>query len=502
MEKTLRIEMPEAAEEIIARLKRRGYEAFAVGGCVRDSIMGRKPEDWDITTSALPQQVKEVFRRTIDTGIQHGTVTVMKGGIGYEVTTYRIDGEYRDGRHPSSVSFTENLKEDLRRRDFTINAMAYSHETGLVDEFGGLEDMAVRRIRCVGDPMERFTEDALRILRAIRFSAQLDFVIEEKTLEAISLIAPNLAKVSRERVQTELTKLLLSPHPEKIRQVYETGISPYVSPAFHRLCVDDSGQLSQGEPHDLGLDESRQLRPGEPHDLGLDESRWLRPGESHHLRLDGIRINGRLPKKKHVRWAVFLKDASAAEAVEVLRDLKLDNDTINRVRTLNPWINCPVEPVETKLRQVMSLMEPELFDDLLDIWEVLEADKTREDEAQEDETREDGTRENVVCGSAGDLRGETQDSGSKNGETQIKGRGISAERREAVRRIRQRGDCVSLKELAVSGRDLMAAGMKPGKAVGATLQYLLSQVLEEPEKNKKDVLLALAAEREKNCNEI
>ena len=449
MEKTLRIEMPEAAEEIIARLKRRGYEAFAVGGCVRDSIMGRKPEDWDITTSALPQQVKEVFRRTIDTGIQHGTVTVMKGGVGYEVTTYRIDGEYRDGRHPSSVSFTENLKEDLRRRDFTINAMAYSHETGLVDEFGGLEDMAARRIRCVGDPMERFTEDALRILRAIRFSAQLDFAIEEKTLEAISLIAPNLAKVSRERVQTELTKLLLSPHPEKIRQVYETGISPYVSPAFHRLCVD------------------------------------------------GIRVSGRLPKKKHVRWAVFLKDASAAEAVEVLRDLKLDNDTINRVRTLNPWINCPVEPVETKLRQVMSLMEPELFDDLLDIWEVLEADKTREDE-----TREDGTRENMVCGSAGDLRGETQDSRSKNGETQIKGRGISAERREAVRRIRQRGDCVSLKELAVSGRDLMAAGMKPGKAVGATLQYLLSQVLEDPEKNKKDVLLALAVEREKNCNGI
>ena len=457
MEKTLRIEMPEAAEEIIARLKRRGYEAFAVGGCVRDSIMGRKPEDWDITTSALPRQVKEVFRRTIDTGIQHGTVTVMKGGVGYEVTTYRIDGEYRDGRHPSSVSFTENLKEDLRRRDFTINAMAYSHETGLVDEFGGLEDMAARRIRCVGDPMERFTEDALRILRAIRFSAQLDFAIEEKTLEAISLIAPNLAKVSRERVQTELTKLLLSPHPEKIRQVYETGISPYVSPAFHRLCMD----------------ESRQLRPGEPHDLGLDESRRLRPGESHHLRLDGIRINGRLPKKKHVRWAVFLKDASAAEAVEVLRDLKLDNDTINRVRTLNPWINCPVESVETKLRQVMSLMEPELFDDLLDIWEVLEEPETCQGK---------GRAQSEIC--------------------QGKSRGISAERREAVRRIRQRGDCVSLKELAVSGRDLMAAGMKPGKAVGATLQYLLSQVLEDPEKNKKDVLLALAAEREKNCNGI
>ena len=239
METALRIEMPEGAEEIISRLKGRGYEAFAVGGCVRDSIMGRTPEDWDITTSALPVQVKEVFRRTIDTGIQHGTVTVMKGGIGYEVTTYRIDGEYRDGRHPSSVSFTSNLREDLRRRDFTINAMAYSHETGLVDAFGGLEDMKAGRIRCVGDPVERFTDHPLRILPAIRFSPQLDFSIEDKTLKAITTMAPNLAKVSRERVQTELTKLLLSPHPEKIRQVYDTGISPYVSEAFHRLNLEN-----------------------------------------------------------------------------------------------------------------------------------------------------------------------------------------------------------------------------------------------------------------------
>ena len=225
----MRIAVPQAVEEIIETLTGYGYEAYAVGGCVRDSLLGREPGDWDITTSASPFQVKEIFRRTVDTGILHGTVTVMKNHVGYEVTTYRIDGEYEDGRHPKSVAFTSDLKEDLCRRDFTVNAMAYSHETGIVDIFGGMEDLHRGVIRCVGNPVDRFTEDALRILRAIRFSAQLGFVIEEKTRAAIEKIAPNLMKVSRERVQVELTKLLLSPHPEQIREVYDLGISPYVS---------------------------------------------------------------------------------------------------------------------------------------------------------------------------------------------------------------------------------------------------------------------------------
>ena len=173
--------MPVQVEEILGNLREHGYEAFAVGGCVRDAILGRIPGDWDITTSAHPEEVKQVFGHTIDTGLQHGTVTVMRDHIGYEITTYRIDGEYEDGRHPKEVVFTAELREDLRRRDFTINAMAYSHETGIVDIFGGAEDLAARRIRCVGDAGERFTEDALRILRAVRFSAQLGFSIEKKT---------------------------------------------------------------------------------------------------------------------------------------------------------------------------------------------------------------------------------------------------------------------------------------------------------------------------------
>ena len=227
-----RIEMPVQVEEILGKLREHGYEAFAVGGCVRDAILGRIPGDWDITTSAHPEEVKQVFGHTIDTGLQHGTVTVMRDHIGYEITTYRIDGEYEDGRHPKEVVFTAELREDLRRRDFTINAMAYSHETGIVDIFGGAEDLAARRIRCVGDAGERFTEDALRILRAVRFSAQLGFSIEKKTWQALCELAPSLVHVSKERVQVELTKTLLSDRPEFIWKTEAAGLAPYISKTF------------------------------------------------------------------------------------------------------------------------------------------------------------------------------------------------------------------------------------------------------------------------------
>ena len=177
----MKIELPEKVKTVIAELKAHGYDAYAVGGCIRDSILGRTPGDWDITTSAKPHQVKAIFPRTVDTGIQHGTVTVLMDKEGFEVTTYRIDGEYEDARHPKDVIFTSNLLEDLKRRDFTINAMAYNDETGLVDAFDGIADLNAKRIRCVGEPTERFSEDALRMLRAVRFAAQLGFAIEERT---------------------------------------------------------------------------------------------------------------------------------------------------------------------------------------------------------------------------------------------------------------------------------------------------------------------------------
>lgn len=403
------MKIPGNVERIIRTLNDHGYEAYAVGGCVRDTLLDRKPGDWDITTSARPQEVKELFRRTIDTGIQHGTVTVMMDRTGYEVTTYRIDGEYEDGRHPKQVEFTSSLIEDLKRRDFTINAMAYSHETGIVDEFGGVEDLNAKTIRCVGDPMERFTEDALRILRAIRFSAQLDFTIEEQTWNAIRVIAPNIAKVSKERIQVELTKLLLSDHPEKIREVYETGISPYISENF-------------------------------------DSLNWKM-----------AEIPTTLPKEKYVRWAGFLRCAnaydvngtlmpqpipsvtevpeSASRAVKILRDLKLDNDTIGCVKTLVSWSGVELPETPEAVRRAMSRMEAEVWDALMELNEYSEKIHVLTEE------------------------------------------------------IRTAGDCLDLKHLAVKGQDLIKAGVQPGKALGATLNQMLDDVLSHPDHNEKEYLL-------------
>lgn len=196
----MRITLPEKVKFIIQTITDAGYEAYIVGGCVRDSILGRVPEDWDITTSAKPHEVKALFRRTIDTGIQHGTVTVMLDKEGFEVTTYRIDGKYEDSRHPKEVLFTPNLTEDLRRRDFTINAMAYNEESGLIDIFGGMQDIEQKVIRRVGNAEERFSEDAARIMRAIRFSAQLGYSIEEETQATIRKLSPNLRNISAERI--------------------------------------------------------------------------------------------------------------------------------------------------------------------------------------------------------------------------------------------------------------------------------------------------------------
>ncbi len=383
----MRIWMPPQVERILEKLNEKGFEAYAVGGCVRDSLLGRQPKDWDITTSARPEQVKSLFRRTIDTGILHGTVTVMLDGAGYEVTTYRVDGEYADGRHPKQVVFTPDLLEDLKRRDFTINAMAYSHKTGIVDAFGGTKDLDGRLIRCVGNPVERFEEDALRILRAIRFSAQLDFSIEKETCSAVMRIAPNLSKVSKERIQAELTSLLQSGHPEKIKKVYEMGISQYISPAFSQV-----------------------------------------PWQS-------FQVPDSLSSEKYVRWGAFLRMAGPDMAVQVLKELKMDLDTISRVRVLAAWADREVKAEAEEVRRAMSRMLPEVWDVLAEL---------------------NGYGERVRC---------------------------------LTEEIRDRGDCLDLKHLAVNGQDLIAVGIRPGKEMGRSLEELLDRVLENPERNQKEVLL-------------
>lgn len=284
---SMRVKLPVDVKNIIETLETNGYEAFAVGGCVRDTLLLRVPGDWDITTSAKPEEVKALFSHTIDTGIQHGTVTVMKNHIGYEVTTYRIDGEYEDARHPKEVIFTANLVEDLKRRDFTINAMAYNDRVGIVDEFDGIKDLEEKVIRCVGEPRERFSEDALRMLRAVRFAAQLGFSIDEKTKEAIKELAPTLAKVSKERIAVELIKILISDHPEEIRTAYELGLTSVFIPEF------DVTMQTTGE-HAIAA--MQHVQP-----------------------------------EKRIRLTMLLHGLGADRAKEILKRLKFDNATIDFV---------------------------------------------------------------------------------------------------------------------------------------------------------------------------
>ena len=236
----MKLTIPSNAEKILHILEENGYEAYVVGGCVRDSILGRNPNDWDITTSASPQQVKELFQRTVDTGFQHGTVTVLMDKEGYEVTTYRVDGDYEDGRHPKQVMFTSSLEEDLKRRDFTINAMAWSLDADsfgeLVDPFDGMYDLEECIIRTPCDPDITFSDDPLRMMRAVRFASQLGFTIEEETFDAIRRNAPRIGIVSRERIAAELNKIVLSPVPSIGFELLEaTGLLERIFPELHNL---------------------------------------------------------------------------------------------------------------------------------------------------------------------------------------------------------------------------------------------------------------------------
>ncbi len=256
----MKIEIPDSAAAVLHRLWECGYEAFAVGGCVRDALLGTEPNDWDVTTSAKPDRIIEIFSdlpdfAVIPTGIAHGTITVLSNGRSIEITTYRIDGEYADHRRPDQVAFTDSLTADLARRDFTINAMAYAPSQGLCDPFGGAQDLRARRIRCVGDPHRRFSEDALRILRAIRFSAVLGFTVERASAQAAIELRELLGYVSRERISAELAKLLCGKACasviDEFREVVQT-ILPATRTSDWDILIQSLGKL-QGESLPLML---------------------------------------------------------------------------------------------------------------------------------------------------------------------------------------------------------------------------------------------------------
>ena len=441
----MKIELPRKVVLIIKNLQRHGYDAYAVGGCVRDSILNRKPEDWDITTSAKPEQVKRIFRRTVDTGIEHGTVTVLIGKDGFEVTTYRVDGLYEDGRHPKEVTFTSRLEEDLKRRDFTINAMAYNDDERLVDAFGGMRDLNYHLIRCVGDPKERFSEDALRILRAVRFSAQLAFPIEPETAEAIKSLAPNLEKISAERIQAELVKLLVSDHPERIQDACELGITKVVLPEW-----DDMVGVKQNTPHhkyDVAAHTVHALQ-------NVKNDKVLRLTMLFHDMgkpvMKTTDENGRDHFKGHAI-------ASEQIAKTVMKRLKFDNDTIRKVTKLVAYHDYRMEPTGANVRRAMHEIGVELFPYYLAV-------RLADTKAQSSYERR-GKLENII---------------------QI---------RELYRNALRNKECVTLKDLAVTGTDLIKLGIAPGKELGTLLNELLDIVIEDPAWNQKEKLCDYVKER-------
>lgn len=434
--------LPEKVRYIINTITKAGYEAYAVGGCIRDSILGQTPDDWDITTSASPYQVKKLFDRTLDTGLKHGTVTVMLDKEGFEVTTYRIDGDYEDGRHPKEVTFTANLIEDLKRRDFTVNSMAYNDHVGLVDAFDGVRDLNAKIIRCVGSPMERFSEDALRMLRAVRFSARLGYEIEPLTLSAIQKLAPNLVCISAERIQAELTKLVTSPHPENLRIAYETGITRIIMPEFD-VCM----KTPQNNPHhcySVGehiLKSMNEIRSDKIlrlamlfHDIGKPITQTVDENGIHHFHSHPI--------------------ASEKIARTILKRLKFDNHTIFMVTNLVKYHDQKVLPEPKYVRRAIQRMGEDIFPLLYDV-------------------------------KLADLRAQSTYQRKEKEESL-----------EAVYQIYHQilceKQCVSLKTLAVSGKDLINyAGMEPGRELGEVLQKLLDMVIEDPSLNERETLLKI-----------
>lgn len=312
------INLPESVKYILTTLNNNGYEAYIVGGCVRDSIMGIAPHDWDITTSALPEQVKSLFSHTYDTGIKHGTITVLINKIGYEVTTYRVDGIYEDNRRPSEVTFTRSLKEDIVRRDFTMNAIAYNDTEGFVDIFGGRDDIKNKIIRGVGDPSARFDEDALRMLRAVRFSAQLGFDIEDNTYAAIKNKASLTENISCERIREEFLKLLSGRYVSRIPLFWESGLLKIISENANKAALEYGYKI-------------------------VDEI-------------------SKLPCGGYERLTAFLFRLGADNAQKFLKELKFDNRTLKTVYTAIKYGNISDIKNRYDVKKLLCAVGREVFE--------------------------------------------------------------------------------------------------------------------------------------------
>lgn len=449
----MEIHIPTGARKIIARLEQHGYEAYIVGGCVRDSLMGKRPSDWDICTSARAEEMMALFedKRVIPTGIQHGTLTILAEDGAYEVTTFRIDGEYLDHRHPKSVAFTRELAEDLSRRDFTINAMAWHPERGLIDLFGGVEDLRDRLVRAVGDPVQRFNEDGLRMLRMVRFATVLDFDYDPATYDAVRKQGHLLQYISKERIQVELNKILLAAHPARgLEDLYTLGMYPYIIP----MMCHTVGFAQRGGHHFLDVFEHSLLAVGviTPelvlrltmllHDIGKPFV-W---DSSESLSYDRFDDHAAV---------------SAKLAGKILRDLKYDNATRKDVVELIAHHNDILLPDPVNMRRALARLGEVQTRRLV---QVKVADLIAHDLA--------GEREKILA--------------------------LFAEISDVIDEVVARGDCTSVKALAIGGQDMMALGLS-GRAIGQMLNAALELVLEKPEMNTRETLLNWVRGNLENC---
>ncbi|MBR4708352.1 MAG: CCA tRNA nucleotidyltransferase [Pseudobutyrivibrio sp.] len=431
--------LPADVSKIINILESNGHEAYAVGGCVRDCILGKNPHDWDITTSALPEQVKALFDKTFDTGIEHGTVTVLLHGVGYEVTTYRVDGKYEDGRHPKEVTFTASLEEDLKRRDFTINAMAYNETRGLVDLFGGVDDLKEGVIKAVGNPTERFTEDALRMLRALRFSAQLGFEIELDTYQAICQLAPTLDRISAERIQVEMVKLVTSDHPGRLREVYNTGLSKVFFPELDAMMECD--QVNKHHMYTVGEHtiKAMELAPADKvlrlsmmlHDVAKPVCKTTDENGQNHFKMHPVE--------------------GEKMARTILRRLKFDNDTTDKVCNMVRNHDDRPEINPRNIRRLIIGVGKDNFEDLLAV-------KRADCLAQSMYHRQEKLA-------------------------------YIDEMEQAYRQILADEDCLAIKDLKISGKDLLEMGVPQGQKIGEILKAIFAEVVDNPALNDRDYLL-------------
>lgn len=447
MKSKLKIEIPSGANEIIHSLQNNGYEAFLVGGCVRDSILGRPIHDYDITTSATPDEMMEVFKdkRIIETGLQHGTITILIDGGGYECTTYRIDGNYSDSRRPDSVTFTRSLKEDLKRRDFTINAMAYNDTVGLVDPFNGMEDIEHYKIRCVGRAEDRFSEDALRILRAIRFASQFGFVLEPDTDWNISKMYKNLKNISIERINSEFCKIAASSDFCVQMVLYNEVFSLFIPE------IKDMLGFQQNNPYhmyDVWNHTVHAIEYCESDDLVTRLAVFFHDIGKPHCYQDGE--DGIRHFKGHGRVSANMTD-------KIMKRLRFDNDTREKVVELVYYHDATFEVGKKYIKRWLNKIGEEQFRRLLNV-------RRADIKAQADINQETRLQKIDNIG-------------------------------YILEEVLQDDECFSLKNLAVNGKDLITIGYKPGKEIGKVLNNLLDSVISGEYINEKEKLLEIAERR-------